>query len=201
MTRQHGRVRYSPAAFSSGADPVTAVKAVCDASLERIRSGAPVLEILGELARAAEQVAGDGAASSILVINRSGVLRSAVAPQLPRDYTDAIDGLRPDAEVGTCAAAAATGEDVFTPNFMECGKWRELRHLPLALGYVGAWSRPIKSLLNDRVLGTFGTYYRDIRRPSAVEMAAVRDLAIVAACALENCAIDTELARTAEMAP
>ena len=78
---------------------------------------------------------------------------------------DAIDRLRPNAQLGTCAAAAATGEIVLTPDFCADSKWAELRHLPLALGFVGAWSHPIKAS-DGRVLGTFGTYFRERREPT-----------------------------------
>jgi GAF domain-containing protein len=36
------------------------------------------------------------------------------------------------------------------------------------------------------VLGTFGTYYKDVRQPTPEEMAAVRDLAQMAARALDE---------------
>jgi hypothetical protein len=58
--------------------------------------------------------------------------------------------------------------------------------LPLAIGFAGAWSVPIKSPLDGRVLGTFGTYYRDVRHPSLEEVDAVRVLAAAAARALDR---------------
>jgi len=106
---------------------------------------------------------------SILLLDQDGLLRNAASPQLPADYLEAIDGLRPDANVGTCAAAAATGCIVFTPSFFADDKWAELRHLPLALGYLGAWSMPIKTS-DNRIIGTFGTYFRQHREPSKEEM-------------------------------
>ena len=45
----------------------------------------------------------------------------------------------------------------------------QLRHLPLSLGYVGAWSVPIKTT-DEKVLGTFGTYLSYSRRPSEEEL-------------------------------
>jgi GAF domain-containing protein len=102
---------------------------------------------------------------------------------LPADYLDAIDGLRPDPKVGTCSAAAATGAAVLTPDFRADEKWAELRHLPLALGYVGAWSQPIKSA-DGRVLGTFGTYFREQREPSASERRNIEALAATAAAVI-----------------
>lgn len=52
--------------------------------------------------------------------------------------------LKPDAKIGTCAAAAATGQPVMTPDFRADEKWADLRHLPIGLGSEGAWSLPIK---------------------------------------------------------
>jgi GAF domain-containing protein len=45
---------------------------------------------------------------------------------------------------------------------------------------------PIKSPRDGRVLGTFGTYFRDVRQPSAQEVEAVRALAAAAARALDR---------------
>ena len=148
-------------------------------------AGATRREILTYLATAAEVLAGNGAVASILVLDDQGLLRDGASPNLPRDYLNAIDRLKPDAGVGTCAAAAATGRIVLTPDFRADGKWAELRHLPLSLGFLGAWSMPILSQRHGRVLGTFGTYYRDVRQPTDHEVEAVRDLATAAAHALD----------------
>jgi GAF domain-containing protein len=101
------------------------------------------------------------------------------------DYLRAIDGLKPDAKVGTCAAAAATGCPVVTLDFRADDKWAELRHLPLSLGFVGAWSMPIKSA-EGKVLGTFGTYFRDRRSPTPEERRGVEFLANAAASVLAS---------------
>ena len=120
------------------------------------------------------------------MLDAGGLLRNGASPNLPPDYLRAIDGLRPDAAVGTCAAAAATGAVVETPSFLADGKWAELRHLPMSIGFVGAWSMPIKSSRDGKVLGTFGTYYRDLRRPSLRDLEAVALLVATAARALDR---------------
>ena len=102
---------------------------------QMLRAGKPRTEILTRLATAAEVLAGPGAAASILVLGRDGLLRNDSSPNLPSDFLDAIDCIKPDALVGTCAAAAATGLVVITPDFRADDKWAELRHLPLALGF------------------------------------------------------------------
>lgn len=158
-----------------------------DRALRLLRAGAPRREILTCLVTAAESIAGGGAVSSILVLDKDGLLRNGASPNLPPDYLDAIDRLKPDPAVGTCAAAAATGDVVETPDFRADAKWAELRHLPLALGFQGAWSMPIRDAAGA-VLGTFGTYFRDRRTPTADEREAVRTLAETAALTLASTA-------------
>lgn len=148
-------------------------------------SGDDPEDILNYIASGAEKASGYGTAVSILLLDKEGLLRNACSPQLPDDYLQAIDGLKPDAKVGTCAAAAATGTVVLTPSFYADNKWAELRHLPLALGYVGAWSMPIKDQEN-KVIGTFGTYFRQHREPSAEELKGTELLVSVVATVLAN---------------
>jgi GAF domain-containing protein len=142
-------------------------------------------EMLVYLARAGEELAGIGSVVSILVLDQEGLLRNGASPGLPKDYLAAIDRLKPHPDLGTCASAAATGCIVFTPDFRADDKWEELRHLPLALGFLGAWSMPIKSS-DGTVLGTFGTYYREVRLPTARERKGVKFLANAVAMVLED---------------
>jgi GAF domain-containing protein len=148
-----------------------------------LKKGATRNEILTRLATAGERLAGRGSVVSILVLDDNGLLRNGASPNLPADYLTAIDRLKPNANLGTCASAAATGAVVFTPDFFADDKWAELRHLPTALGFTGAWSMPIKAP-DGTVLGTFGTYYRDSRHPTLEEQAGVALLAKAAALAL-----------------
>lgn len=154
-------------------------------ALQMLKANIESSKILNYLASSAETAAGSDSVVSIMLIDEGGLLRNAASPKLPADYLKAIDGLKPDAKVGTCAAAAATGQVVFTPSFYADNKWAELRHLPTALGFVGAWSFPIKSG-NEKVLGTFGTYFRNQRNPSDDEMKGTELLASIAAMVLEK---------------
>ena len=171
---------------SDSGDPAAAeqVKLACERAMRLLGEGASQREVLTCLVTAAEQ-ASPGSVSSILVLDKHGLLRNGASPNLPSDYLDAIDRLRPDPAVGTCAAAAATGTVVVTPDFRADEKWAELRHLPLSLGFAGAWSMPIKSVANA-VLGTFGTYFRVRRLPTTQERHTVERLASVAALVLSR---------------
>lgn len=160
------------------------VEATIQLAFQMLEKGMPQHRVLAELVGGAEKMAGGDAVASILILDKDGLLRNGASPRLPYDYLTAIDGLRPNPKVGTCAAAAATGSVVMTPDFHADDKWAELRHLPLALGFVGAWSMPIK---NNKgiVLGTFGTYFREKRQPSEAEVQAMEWLASAAAKVLD----------------
>jgi GAF domain-containing protein len=161
-----------------------------DTTTERLRyllnQGTSRGEVLAYLARTGEELAGQGSVVSILILDEEGLLRNGASPGLPEDYIAAIDRLKPHPKLGTCASAAATGCLVLTPDFRADDKWAELRHLPMALGFLGAWSMPIKSS-DGAVLGTFGTYYRQVRVPTTQERHAVKFLANAAAMVLEDC--------------
>lgn len=157
-----------------------------DHAMNLVREGKTTNEVLDYLTHAAEEAAStDDTVSSILLLDTQGLLRNGASPQLPQDYLSAIDGLKPDPAVGTCAAAAATGEMVITEDFFEDQKWAELRHLPLSLGFKGAWSMPIISD-SGKVLGTFGTYFSQKRQPTQVEINGVALLARAAAIAIHQ---------------
>jgi GAF domain-containing protein len=161
----------------------TLYKTAYGEALQMIERNAKRSDILTYLASAAENASGPDSVVSILLIDEKGLLRNGASPKLPDDYLSAIDGLKPDPNVGTCAAAAATGEIVFTPSFYADNKWSELRHLPSSLGFVGAWSYPIKND-GEKVIGTFGTYFREQRKPSDEEIKGTALLASVAAMVL-----------------
>ncbi len=148
-----------------------------------LKEGVANHQILTHLVFAAERVIGNNSVSSILVLDEEGLLRNGASPRLPSDYLTAIDGLKPSPAVGTCAAAAATGTMVITTDFLQDDKWAELRHLPLALGFASAWSVPIISD-KGKVLGTFGTYFREKRRPDQKHIDAINSLAQMAAVIL-----------------
>lgn len=149
-----------------------------------IQEGMSTQKILTYLAFAAEDIMGGEAVCSILVLDNDGLLRNGASPRLPFDYLAAIDGLKPSPLVGTCAAAAATGSIVITSNFLDDDKWVELRHLPIALGFAGAWSVPIKRE-DSTVLGTFGTYYREKKVPRQQDIDVISALAGAAAQVLK----------------
>jgi signal transduction histidine kinase len=161
--------------------------------LEKIVQGAPLREVLASLCGIVEELAERPARAAILLVGDCGkVLRSGAAPSLPEDYNAAVDGIAIHPDVGTCCAAAARREVIFTRDIGKDPGWTGLSHLPLALGLKAAWSMPIYSA-EGKVLGTFGTYFEETRNPVEAEIQLVEVLSRTAALAIERDANDRRL--------
>jgi PAS domain S-box-containing protein len=182
-------VKSAPDAPSDSTSLLTAQKEV----LEKIVRGAPLRAVLESLCAIVEEHAARPARAAILLVGDCGrVLRTGAAPSLPDDYNSAVDGLAIRPDVGTCCAAAARRQVIVTRDIAADPGWRTLAHLPLALGLKAAWSMPIYSS-DGSVLGTFGTYFEEIREPSTAEVQLVEVLSRTAALAIEREANDTRL--------
>ena len=85
-------------------------------ALELVARGAPLRDILTELALAIEAQS-EGAVACIYLVDRGGKhLRIGAAPNLPESFAKAVDGLPIDTGLGTCAEAAALAKVVVTPD-------------------------------------------------------------------------------------
>lgn len=155
-------------------------------ALHSLLAGAPLAAVFAALIEAVESAISAGSIGAILVLDDDGKrLRHGAAPNLPPHFNEAIDGLPIGTEVGTCGAAAARNEVVTTTDIATEPGWAPFRDLPLGLGLQSAWSMPIRNA-EGKVLGTFGTYFRERREPTPAEKELVRLLSTTAAIAIEQ---------------
>ncbi|HEX2852374.1 MAG TPA: MEDS domain-containing protein [Opitutaceae bacterium] len=165
-------------------------------ALQLLISGAPLEEIFASLTNTVEAESAGGAVAGILLLDADGRrLVHGAAPGLPQAYNEAIDGIEIGPDIGTCCAAAYRREVVITPDIASEANWAGLKTLPLGLGLRAAWSMPIFSS-HGKVLGTFGTYFRECRVPSEQEKEIVGVLCKTAAIAIERHRSELERKRT-----
>lgn len=164
---------------------VTALLDAQKQALEMVVAGNPLSEILEYLVNIVERQSAGAAVASLLLLDEQGRLYNGASPSLPDDYLQAIEGLEANENLGTCSRAAATGTLVMTPDIAADLKWRDIKHFPLRLGLQSAWSMPITAS-DGRVLGTFGTYFREKREATEFERQTVEILARTAALAIER---------------
>ena len=87
-----------------------------------------------------------------------GKLIHGGAPSLPKEYCDAVNGLKNGPSVGSCGTSTYTGECVLVEDIETDPKWEKIKHFALPHGMRCCWSEPIKNASGD-VLGAFGMYY------------------------------------------
>jgi diguanylate cyclase (GGDEF)-like protein len=153
--------------------------------LEMIAVSAPLDNVLDRLVRLIESQM-TRIIGSVLLLDDDGVhLRLGAAPNLPKAYNEAIDGLRIGPDVGSCGAAAYRRETVAVADIMGDSLWKDYREAAAAHGLRSCWSTPILSH-HGAVLGTFAIYSREVREPTAAEARLVDVATHIAGIAIER---------------
>ncbi len=154
-------------------------------ALKMILLGAPLNEILMTVARLVEAHR-EGMLCSIFLLEEDGLhLRYAAAPNLPEEYREATDGVAVGPDVGSCGTAAYRRQPVFVSDILADPKWDRFRSSTAASGLRAAWSSPIMSH-DDRVLGTFCMYFREVRDPGPNEIQLIENASRIAGIAVER---------------
>jgi two-component system, cell cycle sensor histidine kinase and response regulator CckA len=136
--------------------------------LERVAQGAPQAEVLEAIVRLIESQS-EGMLCSILLFDASRqTLHHGAAPSLPAEYIQVIDGSTIGPDAGSCGATAYTQQPVIVEDTSVHPNWAPWRELAERHHLRACWSTPIFSPERS-LLGTFAMYYREPRRPTAVE--------------------------------
>src|SRR6266478_4289585 len=136
--------------------------------LEMVAKGDSLADILDNLCLMVEEQS-TGVLASILLMDPNGKqLRHGGAPNLPKTYTEAIDGAFIGRSVGSCGTAAYRAEQVIVSDIATDPLWADFRDLALAHSLRACLSTPIFSA-EGKVIGTFAMYYREPRSPSPRE--------------------------------
>ena len=155
-------------------------------------------EALNILLRAIETLS-EGVIGSVLLLDEQGQrLLTGAAPNLPDAFNRAIHGASIGPSAGSCGTAAYRGELVVVEDIQSDPLWADYRDLARSNGLRACWSSPIFSK-DFKVLGTFGMYFREVRRPSASDVQLVIDAAGAAALAIQHVRVRESLAKAVEV--
>ena len=153
--------------------------------LEMIARDAPQEEILENLVRVMEaQFA--GLLCSVLLLDDDGQhARHGAAPNLPKAYIDAINGLPIGPKAGSCGTAMYRREPVVVTDILRDPLWERYRGVAELYGFRACWSTPILAH-SGKTLGSFAMYYREPGSPSAAESRALEMATHLAGIAIER---------------
>ncbi len=135
--------------------------------LEMIDQGRDLSAIFTRICELIESQAKGMLTSILLVDQQRQCLLHGAAPNLPEDYSEAVDGITIGEGVGSCGHAAATGEPFAVSDISKHPNWSPFRGLAYeAHGLCACWSTPIKAR-DGTVVATFAMYHREVKSPSA----------------------------------
>src|SRR5437899_3687971 len=153
--------------------------------LEMVAKGDSLSDILEILCLLVEEQS-SGVLASILLMDANGKqLRHGAAPNLPKAYTEEIDGAFIGSSVGSCGTAAYRAEQVIVSNIATDPLWDAFRDLALSHSLLACWSTPIFSS-EGKVIGTFAMYYREPRSPSPLEQDTIKHITHLAGVAIQR---------------
>src|SRR5579863_4753791 len=164
--------------------------------LGMIRAQAPLPKVLEVLCEQIEKRHSDMLCSVLLLDADSTTLRSGAAPSLPKEYTEAINGVQIGPCVGSCGTAAYRKQPVIVSDIATDALWASCREKALSHGLRACWSTPIASQ-DGTILGTFAIYYREPRTPVAKHLQLIAHATHLAGIAIEQDRAKAEL-RAAE---
>ena len=129
----------------------------------------------------------DNSICSILLLDLDGVhLRHGAAPNLPKDYNLAIDGMAIGVNKGSCGTAAYKKKAVLVSDIATDPLWEEFKKLALPHGLRACWSLPIISKKEDIVLATFAIYYTSITTPNPLDIELLKQVSNYIRIAIEK---------------
>ena len=158
-----------------------------------VAKGDSLAQILDSLCRLVEEQASDVLAS-ILLLDRNR-LRHGGAPSLPRDYTNAIDGIVIGPCAGSCGTAAYSGRQVIVEDIATDPLWADYRDVALPHNLRACWSTPIFSS-QGKIMATFAMYYREPRSPSPSDQQVIEQITHLAGIAIERKLTQEKLTRS-----
>ncbi|MDT8425372.1 MAG: EAL domain-containing protein [Methyloprofundus sp.] len=160
--------------------------------LEGLAKGDEFAIILAEIVKGAEKLNPDSLCSILLLDEKGKRLMHGAANSLPAFYNEAINGLLIGPGVGSCGTAAYTGQRVIVEDIMTHPYWATVRKLARAAGIYACWSEPIISS-KEKVLGTFGIYYREKKVPTRQDLDLIKRMADLTAITIERKQAEDEL--------
>ncbi|OAH99684.1 diguanylate cyclase [Methylomonas methanica] len=156
-----------------------------NAVLDQIVANQALPTILDDIARRLEAIGEDMYVSIMLLDQHSGLLTNGAAPSLPQFFNDAVEGLEPGENRGSCGTAAWRGEIVIVCDIDNHPSWTPYLQLTQKANLHACWSVPFKDEVGS-VLGTFAIYYDTPRSPAPADLELIEEFVRITALAVQK---------------
>jgi len=122
--------------------------------------------------------------ASILILKGNQLFHCS-APSLPKEYSQAIDGVTIGPTVASCGTAAFSGKRVIVENIATDSLWEGFKDVALPHGLQACWSEPILGD-NEKVLGTFAMYFDQPTSPISSALKEINNASNLVAIIMEK---------------
>ncbi|NOQ63442.1 MAG: EAL domain-containing protein [Methyloprofundus sp.] len=134
--------------------------------LEQVALGVDYRTILNALCYAAEQLVSDSLASIMIYDESHSFLTVLAAPSIPSEAIEALNGLIPSENAGSCGTAVHSNEPQYVTDTRTDCRWCDLQGFVENFSIGACWSCPIK-IEKDTAMGSFALSSFEKRTPSA----------------------------------
>ncbi len=134
-------------------------------ALEMIAAGGAAGDILDQLCRMSEALLPNAVASVMLLDDERTSLRVRAAPSIPASAIEALNGLKPGPDAGSCGNAVYRNEPVYVERILGDPRWAGLLDIAERFKLQACWSAPIRAAL-DVVVGSFALTSFECRAPN-----------------------------------
>jgi len=132
-----------------------------------------------------EKIFPDMKGSVMLYEEETKTMRVLSAPSIPEAYSRAVDGLPIGPSVGSCGSAMYSRNITIVSDIATDQLWEDYREVATTHGLLACWSVPLIGSVNQ-VLGSFGMYYHQKRKPEQSELNFIGRVANLVRIIVEN---------------
>ncbi|WP_442598827.1 EAL domain-containing protein [Neobacillus sp. D3-1R] len=151
--------------------------------LEMIAKGALITKVFDEIIYMIEKLSNGGRCSILLADESKSRLHIGSAPNLPKGYMEALNGISIGPRAGSCGSSAHYKKMVIVEDISKDALWTRYRDIPQKYQLVSCWSSPILDN-QDMVLGTFAIYFNQPALPTEAELKLIEKATYLAKLAI-----------------
>ena len=161
-----------------------------------IDKGYALTILLQKICDLAESFFQQGTKCSVLLVDEDERLVVAAAKSLPTEFNQAIHGRKIGPNAGSCGTAAYIKKPVIVTDIATDPLWTNYKDIALPHDLRACWSMPILTS-DNKIVGTFATYFSTINKPRAVDLEFIQRLIPLISLSVKNAEHQDEILRLA----
>ena len=132
--------------------------------LQLVALGVDCGQVCEQLCLLEEQLLPNSVASIMLLDEAGQRLQVYMAPSIPQDAVDRLNGLKPGPAAGSCGNALYRQTPVYVGNTFIDSRWGDIRQIAIDFNICACWSMPVRAK-GGRVIGSFALSSFEHRMP------------------------------------